>query len=77
MSVFLGIDIGTSGTKTLAIDEQGRILAEATETYPCYHPQPLWSEQDPEDWWKAVVTTVKAPGNKAKHNPPDVTTIGL
>ena len=52
MSLFLGIDIGTSGAKTLAIDESGKILAEATETYPCYHPQPLWSEQDPDDWWR-------------------------
>jgi len=77
MSVFLGIDIGTSGTKTLAIDDQGRILAEATETYPSYHPQPLWSEQDPEDWWKAAVTTVKAVVKKAKLKPADVKSIGL
>ena len=39
MSVFLGIDIGTSGTKTLAIDAEGKILADAMETYPCYAPQ--------------------------------------
>ena len=55
MSIFLGIDIGTSGTKTLAIDPKGKILAEATESYPAYHPKPLWSEQDPEDWWRATV----------------------
>ena len=52
MSIFLGIDIGTSGTKTLAIDEKGQIRASAMETYPCYAPKPLWSEQDPEDWWR-------------------------
>ncbi len=55
MSAFLGIDIGTSGTKTLAIDETGKILAAAMETYPCYLPKPLWSEQDPEDWWQATI----------------------
>ncbi len=60
MSVYLGIDIGTSGTKTLAINEQGKILAHAMATYPCYHPKPLWSEQDPEDWWQATVKTVRA-----------------
>jgi xylulokinase len=41
MSVFLGIDIGTSGTKTLVIDETGNILAEANAAYACYHPKPL------------------------------------
>ncbi len=57
--ILLGIDIGTSGTKTLAIDETGRILAQASAEYPLYHPQPLWSEQDPEDWWQATVATVR------------------
>ena len=60
MSIFLGIDIGTSGTKTLAINERGKILADATSLYPSYHPKPLWSEQDPEDWWQATVKTVRA-----------------
>ena len=60
MSIYLGIDIGTSGTKTLAINEQGKILARRWPTYPCYHPKPLWSEQDPEDWWQATVKTVRA-----------------
>ncbi len=77
MSVFLGIDIGTSGTKTLAIDERGKILADATETYPCYHPQPLWSEQDPEDWWRATVTTVRAVLKKARLKAADIKSIGL
>lgn len=77
MSVFLGIDIGTSGTKTLAIDEQGKILADATETYPCYHPKPLWSEQDPDDWWRATVTTVRAVVKQARLKPADVKSIGL
>jgi len=57
--ILLGIDIGTSGTKTLAIRDSGEILAEATACYPCYHPQPLWSEQDPGDWWNATVETVQ------------------
>lgn len=77
MSVFLGIDIGTSGAKTLAIDEQGKILADATETYPCYHPKPLWSEQDPDDWWRATTTTVRAVLKKARLKAADVKSIGL
>ena len=77
MSIFLGIDIGTSGTKTLAINAKGKILAEATETYPAYHPKPLWSEQDPDDWWRATVGTVRAVVQKAKLKPADVQSIGL
>src|SRR2546428_7718360 len=49
----LGLDVGTTGVKALAIDEQGRVLAKAEEPYPLSTPQPGWSEQDPEDWWRA------------------------
>jgi xylulokinase len=77
MSVFLGIDIGTSGTKTLAVDENGKILASAFEEYPLYTPKPLWSEQDPEDWWQATVKTVRAVVKKAKLKGADVKAIGL
>ena len=77
MSYFLGVDIGTSGTKTLAIDEAGTILAEATQTYPLYIPQPLWTEQDPEDWWRATVATIRAVMKKAKLKAADVKAIGL
>ena len=77
MSIFLGIDIGTSGTKTLAINQRGKILAEATSLYPSYHPKPLWSEQDPEDWWQATVKTVRAVVRQAKLKAADVKAIGL
>lgn len=77
MSVFLGIDVGTSSTKTLAVDEQGRILAEAVAGYPLHHPRPLWSEQSPEDWWKATVRTIRAVIRKAKLKSGDVKAIGL
>jgi xylulokinase len=77
MSVFLGIDVGTSGTKTLAMDERGRIVVEAVAEYPAYHPQPLYSEQDPEDWWKATVKTVRGVMRQAKLKPADVKAIGL
>jgi xylulokinase len=77
MSVFLGIDIGTSGTKTLAINSEGQILASALETYPCYVPKPLWSEQDPEDWWQGTVRSVRAVMEKTGLKPDDVKAIGL
>ena len=77
MSYFLGIDIGTSGTKTLLIDSSGKILAEATETYSTSHPKPLWSEQDPELWWDATVKTVRKVVKLAKVKGSEVKSIGL
>jgi xylulokinase len=58
-SLFLGIDIGTSGTKAVLIDAEGRLHARAVAEYPLSAPRPLWSEQDPEDWWNAVKLTVR------------------
>lgn len=77
MAVFLGVDIGTSATKTLALDSKGKILAEASQSYPCYHPKPLWSEQDPEDWWQATVETIRSVVKSAKLKPTDAKAIGL
>ncbi|MBM3999054.1 MAG: xylulokinase [Planctomycetes bacterium] len=77
MGAYIGIDIGTSGTKTLVIDDAGRILAEAGASYPLHHPKPLWSEQDPEDWWRAVVRTVRAAVGESRVAPSDVRAIGL
>ncbi|HET6422092.1 MAG TPA: xylulokinase [Planctomycetaceae bacterium] len=77
MAVFLGIDVGTSGTKTLAMREDGKVLASATTEYPLSSPKPGWSEQDPEDWWKATVDTVKKVMKAAKIKADDVAGIGL
>ena len=49
----IGLDVGTSGVKGIAIDGDGEVLAVAEEPYPLSTPQPGWSEQDPEDWWRA------------------------
>ena len=77
MSHYLGIDIGTSGTKTLVINHSGDVIAEADAVYPMHQPKPGWTEQDPEDWWKATVKTVKAVMKKSKLKPADVKAIGL
>lgn len=77
MAVFLGIDVGTSGTKTLAMREDGKVLASATAEYPLSSPKPGWSEQDPEDWWKATVETVKKVMKAGKIKADDVAGIGL
>ena len=51
---YIGIDLGTSSTKMLLLDEQGVIHAEVSHDYPLEFPQPGWSQQDPADWWQAV-----------------------
>ncbi len=50
----VGLDVGTSAVKGVAIDEEGRLLATASAGYPLSRPQPGWSEQEPEDWWFAA-----------------------
>jgi xylulokinase len=77
LSITLGIDIGTSGTKTLAIDETGAILASASAEYPCDHPRPGWSEQDPALWWNATVETIGQVLSKGKIASSDIAGIGL
>ncbi|TWT48642.1 xylulokinase [Botrimarina hoheduenensis] len=77
MSIYLGIDIGTSGAKTLAIDPTGKVLASASAAYGCHHPRPLWSEQDPDLWWGGVVQTVRQVMKTAKLKPGAVKGIGL
>ncbi|MBR7137060.1 MAG: xylulokinase, partial [Clostridia bacterium] len=54
MRYLLGVDIGTSGTKSVLFDEIGTVVAHATVEYPMYQPKAGWAEQDPEDWWRAA-----------------------
>ncbi|MBR6481435.1 MAG: xylulokinase, partial [Thermoguttaceae bacterium] len=75
--VFLGIDIGTSGTKTLAIRADGAVLGKASAEYPCSAPKPLWSEQNPDDWYRAVVRTVREAVAASGVGPSAVRGIGL
>jgi xylulokinase len=58
MTALFGIDVGTSATKGLAIDPHGTVLARAEAEYPLSTPRPGWSEQDPDDWWRATETVL-------------------
>jgi len=53
-ATIIGIDVGTTSAKGVAIDEHGTVLAEAERRYPVSMPHPGWSEQDPESWWLAT-----------------------
>jgi len=54
MSIVIGLDVGTSGTKAIAMDESGQLLASALAEYPLHSPKPGWAEQDPADWERAA-----------------------
>lgn len=56
--LFLGIDLGTSSVKAVCIDTSGNVQASATSPLTIQHPQPRWSEQNPEDWWQATLAAV-------------------
>jgi xylulokinase len=75
MAYLIGIDLGTSGTKTLLLDTRGRVVASATAEYPCLAPRPAWSEQDPAHWVRATGATVRACLAQAPKG--DVLAIGL
>lgn len=75
--MYLGIDLGTSEIKAMVIDEQGQILACEGEPLTVQRPHPLWSEQDPADWWQATQRVI----NRLRHTLPqrwgDIVSIGL
>ena len=53
MTALVGIDVGTTGVKALAVSPAGEVIARAEEAYPLSTPQPGWSEQEPDDWVRA------------------------
>lgn len=55
---YIGIDLGTSAMKLLLVDEKGAILNRATKEYPLIFPNPGWSEQEPSEWWGALLAGV-------------------
>jgi xylulokinase len=77
MGYLVGVDVGTSGAKSVVIDEDGHVLATALAQYPCSSPRPLWSEQNPEDWWRGTCDAVREVIAKAGVPGADVSGIGL
>ena len=73
----LGVDLGTSGTKTVLFDAEGREVASQSVEYPLYQPQNGWAEQDPRDWWNAAVSTIRGVLEKSGVNPGDVKGLGI
>lgn len=75
--LFLGIDVGTSAAKAILIDAAGACVAESSAEYPLSSPQPLWSEQNPTDWWDGVVASIREILAKSAIPPGSIRAIGL
>lgn len=77
MRVSIGVDVGTTGARAVAVDERGAVVDARTAEYPLLTPRPRWTEQDPAEWWRAtreVVGAVAATGRAASS---EIAGIGL
>ena len=76
-TALLGIDVGTSACKVAAFDLEGRVLAQAAESYPVLYPQPGWAEQDPQQWWEAVCKALRRLWESGAVAPGEVAGVGI
>jgi xylulokinase len=75
---WLGLDIGTGGSRALLIDAEGQVKAGFTAPHQdMAMPRPLWAEQDPDDWWRAAQIAVRGVIQAAGAQPDQVKAIGL
>src|SRR3954453_5504334 len=77
VTALLGIDLGTSSVKALLVGERDNVLAEASASLTVSRPRPLWSEQDPDDWWRATEAALDRLATSRPQMLADVTGIGL
>jgi len=76
-TLFLGIDVSTTGSKALLMDEQGNVAATAVNEHSISTPKPLWSEQDPQEWWTAAAKSIRDALKQAGVSGEAVKAIGL
>lgn len=77
MAYFMGIDVSTTATKALLIDEEGNVVATASAPHTLQTPKPLWSEQDPHEWWQATATSIRQVLAKSGISGDHVLAVGL
>ena len=77
MRYLLGVDLGTSGTKTVLFDENGQTLASKTIEYPLLQPKNGWAEQDPKFWYDATIDSIKSVLQTSKVNSEDVVALSI
>ena len=74
---FLGIDTSTTSSKALLIDERGEVIAVASSPHTLQTPKPLWSEQDPREWWEAVAASIRSVLEQAGIGGEQIGAVGL
>lgn len=77
MRYVIGVDLGTSGTKTVLFAEDGSVVASASAEYPMRQPQNGWAEQDPADWWRAGIQTLRAVVEQSGVCPEEIVGLGI
>jgi len=65
----IGLDVGTSGARAVAIDPLGNVVASASASYPLSVPRPGWTEQEPQHWWSASQDVLKRVVSQLSHPP--------
>jgi len=73
----LTIDLGTTNCKCILFDNDGSMVGKAIASYPSYHPYPNWVEQKPDDWWAAIVTSVRDVLNRAEVKRGEISVISV
>lgn len=77
MKYVIGIDLGTSATKTVLFDEKGAIISSASCEYEMKQPHNGWAEQNPHDWYDAAVSTLKSVVSESGVNKDDIASLGI
>jgi xylulokinase len=77
MTCFLGIDTSTTATKALLMRDDGQVLGVASSEYSFETPRPLWTEQHPNLWWQATLTSIRRVLTQSQVDPTDVKGVGL
>src|SRR5215216_5775109 len=74
---FLGIDTSTTSSKALLIDQAGNVVGVVSSPHTLQTPRPLWSEQDPREWWEAVSASIRSIFEKAGIRGEEIAAVGL
>lgn len=77
MPYFMGLDISTTSAKALIIDQTGNVIAIGSSAQPISQPKPLWSEQNPQDWWDGMVTSIQQALSESGLSGEDISAIGM
>jgi len=77
MAHYLGLDVSTTSSKALLINQKGEVMGSASSPHTLSSPKPLWSEQDPGQWWQAVIKSIQSVVSQTQINPHEIAAVGL